>query len=189
MRFPITCSTWWGEWPRPHTGRGRPRAYRVSGRRRGADHTAAQFARCLRDRPYGADLRLAAAPPLPTLRIPFEGEPLEGLQVMGILETRNLDFENVIVLSMDDDNFPGSHTVQSSFIPYGLCAAYGLPTPEHHEGVYAYYFYRLIQRASNVWMLYCSQADEKSTGEPSRYIRQLDYESLSRCAKPRWGWM
>lgn len=114
---------------------------------------------------------------LQTVRIPFEGEPLEGLQIMGILETRNLDFENVVILSMDDDNFPGSHTVQSSFIPYSLCAAYGLPTPEHHEGVYAYYFYRLIQRASNVWMLYCSQADEKSTGEPSRYIRQLDYES------------
>lgn len=114
---------------------------------------------------------------LQTVRIPFEGEPLEGVQVMGILETRNLDFENVVILSMDDDNFPGSHTVQSSFIPYNLCAAYGLPTPEHHEGVYAYYFYRLIQRASAVWMLYCSQADEKSTGEPSRYIRQLDYES------------
>ena len=122
-----------------------------------------------------------------TLRIPFEGEPLEGLQVMGILETRNLDFENVIVLSMDDDNFPGSHTVQSSFIPYGLCAAYGLPTPEHHEGVYAYYFYRLIQRASNVWMLYCSQADEKSTGEPSRYIRQLDYESHFEVRKTEVG--
>lgn len=114
---------------------------------------------------------------LQTVRIPFEGEPLEGVQVMGILETRNLDFEHVVILSMDDDNFPGSHTVQSSFIPYSLCAAYGLPTPEHHEGVYAYYFYRLIQRASDIRMLYCAQADEKSTGEPSRYIRQLDYES------------
>ncbi|HIW65743.1 MAG TPA: exodeoxyribonuclease V subunit gamma [Candidatus Alistipes intestinipullorum] len=114
---------------------------------------------------------------LQTQRIPYEGEPLEGIQVMGILETRNLDFENVILLSMNDDNFPGNHMAQASFIPYNLRAAYGLPTPEHHEGVYAYYFYRLIQRARRVWMLYCSHADDKSTGEPSRYIYQLDYES------------
>ena len=114
---------------------------------------------------------------LQTLRIPYEGEPLEGVQVMGILETRNLDFENVVILSMTDDNFPGNHMAQSSFIPYNLRAAYALPTPEHHEGVYAYYFYRLIQRASRVWMLYCAHADDKSTGEPSRYIRQIEYES------------
>lgn len=114
---------------------------------------------------------------LQTLRIPFEGEPLEGIQIMGILETRNVDFENVIFLSMNDDNFPGNHVAQSSFIPYNLRAAYELPTPEHHEGVYAYYFYRLIQRAKSVHMLYCSHADDKSTGEPSRYIYQLDYES------------
>ena len=114
---------------------------------------------------------------LQTLRIPFEGEPLEGIQIMGILETRNLDFENVIILSMNDDNFPGNHMAQASFIPYNLRAAYELPTPEHHEGVYAYYFYRLIQRAKTVHMLYCSHADDKSTGEPSRYIYQLDYES------------
>ena len=109
--------------------------------------------------------------------IPFEGEPLEGIQIMGILETRNLDFENVIILSMNDDNFPGNHMAQASFIPCNLRAAYELPTPEHHEGVYAYYFYRLIQRAKTVHMLYCSHADDKSTGEPSRYIYQLDYES------------
>ena len=114
---------------------------------------------------------------LQTVRIPFEGEPLNGVQIMGILETRNLDFDNVIILSMNDDNFPGNRTTSSSFVPYGLRAAYGLPTPEHHEGVYAYYFYRLIQRARNIYMVYCSQSDEKSSGEVSRYIRQLDYES------------
>ena len=114
---------------------------------------------------------------LQTVRIPFEGEPLEGIQVMGILETRNLDFENVVILSMTDDNFPGNRMSQSSFVPYNLRMAYGLPTPEHHEGVHAYYFYRLLQRADRVCMLYCARADEKSTGEPSRYIRQLDYES------------
>ncbi|MBQ7855544.1 MAG: PD-(D/E)XK nuclease family protein [Alistipes sp.] len=114
---------------------------------------------------------------LQSIRIPFRGEPLQGLQVMGILETRNLDFRNVIILSMTDNNFPGSHTSDSSFIPYNLRFAYGLPTPEHHEGVYAYYFYRLIQRAERVDMIYCSRADEKGTGEPSRYIRQLEYET------------
>ena len=113
---------------------------------------------------------------LQSLRIPYEGEPLDGIQVMGILETRNLDFENVILLSMTDDNFPGKTDAQSSFVPYNLRAAYGLPTPEHHEGVYSYYFYRLIQRARRVVMCYCSHADDKSTGEPSRYIRQLEYE-------------
>ena len=114
---------------------------------------------------------------LQTIRIPFSGEPLQGLQVMGILETRNIDFENVIILSMNDDNFPGNTMGASSFIPYNLRAAYGIPTPEHHEGVYAYYFYRLIQRAKRVDMLYCSHADDKTTGEQSRYIYQLDYES------------
>jgi hypothetical protein len=109
--------------------------------------------------------------------IPYEGEPLEGVQIMGILETRNIDFENVVLLSMTDNNFPSDKTGQSSFIPYNLRAAYGLPTPEQHEAMYAYYFYRLIQRAENVSMLYCSRADDKSTGECSRYIYQLEYES------------
>ena len=114
---------------------------------------------------------------LQSIRIPFEGEPLEGLQVMGILETRNIDFKNVIVLSMSDSNFPGTRIVDSSVIPYSLRYAYNLPTQEHHQGVYAYYFYRLISRAERVWLTYCSTADEKGTGEPSRYIRQLEYES------------
>ncbi|MFI3279693.1 MAG: PD-(D/E)XK nuclease family protein [Rikenellaceae bacterium] len=111
------------------------------------------------------------------LRVPFEGEPLEGLQVMGILETRNLDFKNVIILSMNDDTFPGNRLTTPSYVPYNIRAAYGVPTPEHHEGVFAYYFYRLIQRAERVWMLYCSHADDKTTGEASRYIYQMDYES------------
>lgn len=114
---------------------------------------------------------------LQTITIPYEGEPLEGIQIMGILETRNIDFKNVIILSMTDATFPGDKTGQSSFIPYNLRAAYGIPTPEEHEAMYAYYFYRLLQRAERVSMLYCSRADEKSTGERSRYIYQLEYES------------
>ena len=114
---------------------------------------------------------------LQTISIPYEGEPLEGIQVLGILETRNVDFKNVIILSMTDANFPGNHTDKASFIPYNLRFAYDMPTPEHHEAMYAYYFYRLLQRAERVNMLYCSRADKKSTGECSRYIYQLDFES------------
>ncbi|MDD3108393.1 MAG: PD-(D/E)XK nuclease family protein [Alistipes sp.] len=114
---------------------------------------------------------------LQTLRIPYEGEPLAGVQIMGILETRNLDFRNVVVLSMNDDSFPGSRTLSNSFIPYNLRYAYGLPTPQHHEGVYAYYFYRLLQRAERVHLVYCSRSDDKRTGEQSRYITQLEMES------------
>lgn len=114
---------------------------------------------------------------LQSVRVPYSGEPLDGIQVMGILETRNLDFDQVILLSMTDDNFPGVLDSGASYIPYNLRAAYHLPTPEHHEGVFSYYFYRLIQRARRVVLCYCSHADDKTTGEPSRYIRQLAYES------------
>lgn len=111
------------------------------------------------------------------VRIPYSGEPLSGVQVMGILETRNLDFKNVVLLSMNDDNFPSGRITDTSFIPYNLRYAYGMPTPRHNEGVYAYYFYRLVGRAERVDLVYCSVATEKATGEPSRYIYQLDYES------------
>ena len=117
---------------------------------------------------------------LQDVRIPYEGEPLSGVQIMGILETRNLDFEHVLVLSVNDDTFPGNRAVSSSFIPYNLRYAYGLPTPQHHEGVYAYYFYRLLQRAETVHLAYCSRSDDKRTGEPSRYVYQLEYESPHR---------
>ena len=109
-------------------------------------------------------------------RVPYEGEPLSGLQVMGILETRNLDFDNVILLSLTDDNFPGN-LEGSSYVPFNLRQAFGLPTPQDHEAMYAYYFYRLIARCRRLTMLYSSAADEKQTGEQSRYIYQLEYES------------
>ena len=120
-------------------------------------------------------------------RIPFTGEPLEGLQIMGILETRNIDFRNVIILSMTDSNFPGSRASDFSFLPYGLRYGFNLPTAEHHEGVYAYYFYRLISRAESIYMLYSSQTDDKSAGEPSRYIRQLEYETDFKIAHTKVG--
>lgn len=114
---------------------------------------------------------------LQSATIPFVGEPTSGIQVMGILETRSLDFENVLILSMNDDTFPGTPSDTASFIPANLRIAYGIPTPQHHEGVYAYYFYRLMQRAKNIDLVYAAKSDDKQTGEPSRYIYQLDYES------------
>lgn len=110
------------------------------------------------------------------VRIPYEGEPLSGLQIMGILETRNLDFDNVILLSLTDDTFPGN-LEGSSYVPFNLRQAFGLPTPQDHEAMYAYYFYRLIARCQRLVMLYSSSSDDQRTGEQSRYISQLEYES------------
>jgi CRISPR/Cas system-associated exonuclease Cas4 (RecB family) len=120
---------------------------------------------------------------LQSVRMPFEGEPLRGVQIMGILETRNLDFKNVLLLSAADDTFPGARATSPSFIPHNLRLAYGLPTPQHHEGVYAYYFYRLLQRADNVHISYSSHTDQRSSGEQSRYIYQLEYESPHAIAR------
>jgi len=108
--------------------------------------------------------------------IPFEGEPVSGLQVMGILETRLLDFDNIIVLSLNEDTFPSAGGVQS-LLPYDLRRAYELPTIEESEALHAYYFYRLLQRAQNVALLYNSGGGEQSSGEMTRYLRQLLLES------------
>ena len=114
---------------------------------------------------------------LQSTNVPFEGEPLVGVQIMGFLESRALDFRNVIILSMSDDHCPGNRLSQPSYIPYKLRKAYGMPTPEEQEAMYAYYFYRLMQRAENIELVYCSRSDERNTGEQSRYISQLAYES------------
>jgi CRISPR/Cas system-associated exonuclease Cas4 (RecB family) len=108
------------------------------------------------------------------LSIPFKGEPLAGLQVMGVLETRTLDFENIIVLSANEGTLPRSEA-SSTFIPYNLRKGFGLPTIEHQDAVYAYYFYRLLQRAKNVTLVYNSQAGNRSS-EMSRFLFQLKYE-------------
>jgi CRISPR/Cas system-associated exonuclease Cas4 (RecB family) len=110
------------------------------------------------------------------LHIPFSGEPLSGLQLLGVLETRTLDFKHVIILSVNEGVFPRS-AESPSFIPYNLRFGFGLPTPEHHDSIYAYYFYRLIQRASNVVLLYDSSTGGLRTGECSRFLHQLQYES------------
>ncbi|MDZ7606982.1 MAG: PD-(D/E)XK nuclease family protein [Cyclobacteriaceae bacterium] len=109
-------------------------------------------------------------------RLPFEGEPLDGLQILGILETRNLDFDNVIVLSASEENLPPSPR-NTSFVPYSIRKAYGLPVAEHQNSMYAYIFYRLLQRAKNVFLVFNSSEADGKAGEASRYIRQLERES------------
>lgn len=109
-------------------------------------------------------------------RIPFRGEPLKGLQVMGVLETRNLDFKNVFVLSLNEGSFP-AFSGTNSYIPYNIRKAYGLPAVEHQDSMYAYLFYRSFQRAENVFLFYNSETDDLGQGEMSRYLQQLIYES------------
>ncbi|MGC4022787.1 MAG: PD-(D/E)XK nuclease family protein [Cyclobacteriaceae bacterium] len=109
-------------------------------------------------------------------KIPFIGEPLKGLQVMGVLESRNLDFKNVFVLSLNEGIFP-SASQQSSYVPYSIRKAYGLPTAEHQGAIYAYLFYRALQRAQKVFLFYNSEPDVLGQGEMSRYLQQLIYES------------
>ena len=111
---------------------------------------------------------------LATLTVPFSGEPLKGLQVMGPLETRALDFDNVIILSSGEGVFP-RRSVSSSFIPPELRRGFGLPTYEYQDAVWAYYFYRLIQRSSRVFLVYDSRTEGVKSGEESRYIKQLQY--------------
>ena len=112
-----------------------------------------------------------------SLRIPFQGEPLEGLQILGVLETRVLDFSNIIICSMNEGFFPKT-TVAPSFIPYNLRKGFGLMTHEHQDAMYAYYFYRLLHRADNITLIYNNTAGEQSIGEQSRFISQLIYEPL-----------
>lgn len=106
--------------------------------------------------------------------VPFKGEPLAGLQVMGTLETRALDFDNVIIISANEGRFPSSNTGQS-VIPYNLRIGFGLPTYELQDGIAAYHFYRSICRARNVYMVYDTRTEGLGTGEASRYIKQLKY--------------
>ncbi len=114
---------------------------------------------------------------LAELSVPFSGEPLKGLQVMGILETRGLDFENVIILSMNEGIFPKKGNLPT-FIPLSLRHGFGLPVPEHRDAIYAYYFYRLLQRATNTVLVYNSRHDGLTTGEGSRFLHQLRYEPV-----------
>ena len=105
--------------------------------------------------------------------LPFDGDRLEGLQVMGSLETRAIDWKHVVILGANEDRYPGRSTAPS-FIPPELRKGFGMPTYEFQDGIWAYYFYRLIQRADDVTMVYDTRTDGVLSGEESRYIKQLE---------------
>jgi CRISPR/Cas system-associated exonuclease Cas4 (RecB family) len=118
-----------------------------------------------------------------TLRIPFEGEPLSGLQLMGILETRLLDFDHVILLSMNEEVMPAAHAVQSN-IPYTLRLAFNMPAKEDKDAIYAYYFYRLLQRARRIDLLFNGATEGVQSGEMSRYLHQLIFDRKVEVIRP-----
>ncbi|MEI7499471.1 MAG: PD-(D/E)XK nuclease family protein [Bacteroidota bacterium] len=107
--------------------------------------------------------------------LPFYGEPLRGVQIMGMLETRTLDFENLIILSCNEDVLPSSK-INPSFIPFDIKKSFDLPTYRHKDSVYAYHFYRLIQRALNIKILYNTEPDQLGGGDRSRFLRQIAHE-------------
>lgn len=108
--------------------------------------------------------------------IPFHGEPAEGIQVMGVLETRNLDFDHVLLLSCNEGNMPRGVN-DTSFIPYALRKAYGLTTVDYKVAIYQHYFHRLLQRASDVTILYNNATSDGKTAEMSRFMLQLMVEN------------
>ena len=108
--------------------------------------------------------------------IPFHGEPLEGIQIMGVLETRNLDFDHVLLLSCNEGNLPKGIT-DTSFIPYSIRKAYDLTTADHKVDIYRHYFSRLLQRASDVTILYNNSTSDGKTSEMSQFMHQLLVES------------
>ena len=114
------------------------------------------------------------------ISVPFEGEPLGGLQVMGPLETRALDFKHIVILNANEGVFPRV-SAGSSFVPAEIRMAFGLPTYLRQDAVWAYYFYRMITRAEDVWLLYDSRTEGLNTGEESRFAKQLRYLYPEQC--------
>lgn len=108
--------------------------------------------------------------------IPFHGEPAEGIQIMGVLETRNLDFDHVIVLSCNEGKLPKGIN-DNSFIPYAIRRAYGLTTIDNKVSIYSYYFHSLLQRADDITLVYNNATSDGQTGEMSRFMLQLMVES------------
>jgi hypothetical protein len=107
--------------------------------------------------------------------VSFEGEPLNGLQIMGVLESRVLDFETVIITSVNESKFPAGKS-NNSFIPYDVKKEYKLPTFKEKDAIYTYHFYHLLQRAKNIYLIYNSDSEGFDAGEKSRFITQLEVE-------------
>lgn len=116
------------------------------------------------------------------IKLPFTGEPLRGLQVMGLLETRNLDFKNIFVLGVNEGILPTSKAHQS-FIPFNLRKGFGLPTFIDQDAIYAYHFYHLLQRSENVYLLYNTEVGSLGDGEKSRFLLQLEQELKLKASK------
>lgn len=112
-----------------------------------------------------------------TAEVSFDGEPLMGLQIMGILESRVLDFETVIFTSANEGKLPFGKT-QNSFIPYDIRSGFGLPTYFENDAIYTYHFYRLLQRAKNIYLIYNTESNGLDGGEKSRFITQLKIDNL-----------
>ncbi len=110
-------------------------------------------------------------------KLDFEGEPLQGLQIMGMLESRNLDFETVIITSVNEGILPSGKS-NNSFIPFDVKREFGLPTYKEKDAVYAYHFYRLLQRARNIYICYNTEPDALEGTEPSRFVSQLRTDPL-----------
>jgi len=108
--------------------------------------------------------------------VPFHGEPAEGVQVMGVLETRNLDFDHLLIISCNEGNMPKG-VDDTSFIPYSIRKAYGLTTIDNKVAIYSYYFHRMLQRAKDITILYNNSTEGIRTGEMSRFMLQLLVES------------
>lgn len=111
-----------------------------------------------------------------TTSIPFHGEPAEGIQVMGVLETRNLDFDHILILSCNEGKLPKGVN-DSSFIPYSLRKAYGLTTVENKVAIFAYYFHSMLQRAHDITLTYNNATEDGQSGEMSRFMLQMMVES------------
>jgi hypothetical protein len=111
--------------------------------------------------------------------VSFEGEPLNGLQIMGVLESRVLDFETVIITSMNEGKLPAGKS-QNSFIPYDVKKELGLPTFKEKDAIYTYHFYHLLQRAKNIYLIYNTESEGLDAGEKSRFITQLEVEKQSK---------
>lgn len=107
--------------------------------------------------------------------IPYAGEPLNGLQVMGVLETRALDFDNLIITDFNDELYPGRRH-SNSFIPYILRRGFGLPTPERQDAIFAYNFYRMLSYAQHIWFITNAITNDQHSGEVSRYLYQLQWQ-------------
>jgi len=112
-------------------------------------------------------------------KIPFSGEPLKGLQIMGVLESRVLDFETVIISSLNEGVFPVGNN-PSTFIPFDVRIQHKLPIYKNKDAIYSYHFYRLIQRAKNIYLLYNTEPEIINGGEISRFIRQLEIEKIHK---------